>query len=143
MSANPSNIANGFERAAKRLSALANDGGKYVEQAVKETTLLAHEAIVDKITSEIEPHSGLHRKNNPQDTVTDLVDTGHYRQSWVVSFPGRFTGVLSTNVPYAPVLEYGTEDGSHQPFYVARDTARKMRQVFRRKIVDGLRKFNT
>lgn len=119
---------------ADKLRALKLGGNKEVEAAVRETTLLAHEEIVDKITNDIEPHSGMSRKNNPQESVTDLVDTGFYRASWNTSFPNPLKGVLATNCEYAEVLENGTEDGSHQAFYPARDTARKMKAVFKKRL---------
>lgn len=132
-------ISEGLESLADKLHRLGTMGERKLEQAVRETTLLTHEAIVEKITNDIEPHSGLSRKRNPKETVTDLVDTGFYRSSWNVSFDGPLKGRVGSNAEYAPVLEYGTEDGTHKGFYVARDTARKMQPIFAEKIKQVIR----
>jgi hypothetical protein len=129
-------VSDGVEHLADKLARLAGGEAK-LQKVIVETTLLAQKAIVEKITNDIEPHSGMGRKNNPQAVVTDLVDTGHYRASWQVSFPGPFRGLLSTNVEYAAPLEYGTE---HMPgFYVARDTAVKMRVVLVEKMQKAIK----
>ncbi len=107
---------------ADKLKNLGGNGEKLLQREVVRTTLQTQEAIVDKITNDIEPH------NRDGKTVTDLVDTGAYRASWQVSFPDPMTGKVSTNIEYAPALEYGHDN--LPGFYVARDTARKMRKQF-------------
>lgn len=128
----------------RRLDKLADklakiDQGK-IGKLVTETTLEAHEAIVDKITNDIRPHSGLSR-TPPVATVTDLVDTGFYRQSWQTSFPSSMKGKVSTNADYALALEFG--EAGRKGFFPARDTAKKMEDVFLKKgvklIKDALR----
>lgn len=130
-------VSDGAERLADKLARMAQLGPSALQKTVVETTMLAKEAIVDKITSEIEPHSGLSRDNNPQAIVSDLVDTGTFRESWQVSFPSAYVGKLATNVEYALPLEYGTD---HMPgFYVARDTAKKMRPIFVERIKKAMK----
>jgi hypothetical protein len=133
-----------YSVASKTISGLADklkDFGqsRKTEQILAETTALTQEAIVDKITGAmggVRPHSGKSRRV-PQDTVTDLVDTGTYRASWQISFPEPGVGRVSTNLEYAAPLEYGTED--MPGFFVARDTARVMRREFIRKLVKHVR----
>lgn len=123
----------GLQRQLKALARLA--GGLHeIERIVVETTLLAHEAIVEKITNDIEPHSGLHRKNNPQEVVTDLVDTGAYRASWYTAHPSPFVGEVESNSEYAPVIEYGTLDGKRKGYYVRRSVTLKMAPIFAEKV---------
>lgn len=124
-------VLNGAGQIAKRLEKLGAFGEREIQKVIASTTGLSHEAVVDKITSDIRPHSGMHRDKNPQEVVTDLVDTGAYRQSWQISVePGR--GELFTNSAYALPLEYGTEH--MEGFGVLRDTASKMRRVFAKKM---------
>jgi hypothetical protein len=160
-------VSDGVERLADKLARLAGGEAK-LQKVIVETTLLAQEAIVEKITNDIEPHSGMGRKNNPQAVVTDLVDTGHYRASWQVSFPGPWQGKLSTTCEYALLLEYGIDEEvdvkshtrtykkgrkkgkteivaahsrmmSRKPHYVARDTAVKMRVVLVEKMQKAIK----
>lgn len=119
---------------ADKLAKLAGDTP--VQRVIAETTLLTQEAIVDKITNDIRPHDA-RRITGLVKGVTDLVDTGAYRASWKVSFPGLFEGRVATNISYALPLEYGTEHMAG--FYVARDTARDMRKVFVQKLQDAIK----
>lgn len=141
MSAN-FNVSAGVERIADRLANMSREMEQEIQRLIVTTTMLTQEAIVDKITDDIEPHSGMHRQNNPRPVVTDLVDTGVYRASWQVSFPAPLTGKVATNCEYALALEYGrnTGKGKTRGFFVARDTAIKMRRVFRKRLIDLLRK---
>lgn len=128
----------GVKRLADKLHNLSQAAGTDVQRAVVETTLEAQAVIVDKITNHVDPHSGESRKRNPQPIVTDLVDTGAYRASWTVTFPSVYLGKLSTNSPYALILEYGNE--SHHPFYIARFTALRMAPIFQKRmkaIIEG------
>lgn len=127
-------VSDGAEKLADKLYKLGAQGEARLQKEVVKITLLGKGAIVDKITNDIEPHSGMHRKRNPQPIVTDLVDSGAYRASWQESFPQPFHGRVASNLEYALPLEYGTEN--RPGFYVARDVARKMREVF----VSNLRK---
>lgn len=122
----------GVKRLADKLHNLSQAARADVQKAVVETTLEAQAAIVDKITHHVDPHSGESRKRNPQPVVTDLVDTGAYRASWTVTFPSEYSGKLSTNSPYALILEYGND--KHHPFLVARGTALKMAPIFQKRI---------
>jgi hypothetical protein len=128
----------GVKRLADKLNKLSSAAKGEVQKVVVETTLEAQAFIVDKITNHIEPHSGESRKRNPQAVVTDLVDSGAYRASWTVSYPSAYSGKLSTNSPYALILEYGNDD--RHAFFVARRTAIKMAPIFHKRmkaIIDG------
>src|SRR5882672_12581227 len=160
------NVSQGVERLAARLAKLSREAEQEMQKLITTITLLTQEAIVEKITDDIEPHSGLSRKNNPQPVVTDLVDTGFYRSSWQVSIPALLTGKVATNCVYALALEYGfnnesinvaahdrsrkgknhsvkahTRTVTRKGFFVARATAEKMRRVFRKRGIELLRKY--
>ncbi len=136
MSANY-NVSKGVERLADRLAAMSREMNAEVQKLVTTTTLLTQEALVDKITQDIEPH------NRDGKTVTDLVDTGAYRASWQPSFPAPLMGQVATNSEYALALEYGDQEhgGHRRGFFVARDVAKKMRRVFRQRGIQLIRKY--
>ena len=127
-------ISSGADKIADKL---ANLNPAALERVVVDTTFQAQEMLVEKITNDIEPHLGMHRKNNPQPIVTDLVDTGAYRASWTVSFPKPFTGRLFSNSEYAMALEYGTR--YRAGFFPARDTSEKIRTIFKENMIKKLK----
>lgn len=96
----------GKEDLIKQVRAMGAQGRAAAQRATIRATFFAQETIVDKITRDIAPHSGASRKP-PEDLVTDLVDTGRLRSSWTTAFPNDLTGIVSSNVEYAPILEYG------------------------------------
>lgn len=123
-------VINGAGRLADRLAKFGAVGAQEIQRAIAATTALTQEAIVDKITNDIRPH------NRDGETVTDLVDTGAFRQSWQIKVePGR--GRVYTNIAYALPLEYGTED--MEGFGVVRDTARKGRRIYVQKMREALK----
>ena len=133
-------ISAGVDRLADKLRRLTQEGWNELEGAVAEITELARGAIIEKIKNDIEPHSGMHRKKNPQAVVTDLVDTGAYGESWQAQYPEPLQGKVATNIPYAAVLEYGTKDGAQKGFFAARDTAKKMTPIFRKDVEEILKR---
>lgn len=130
-------ISRGGEKLADKLLKISRDAEQDLQKLVVTTTLLTQEALVDKITSDIEPHE------RDGETVTDLVDTGAYRASWQAKFPKPLVGKVATNSEYALALEYGREDGEHKTrgFFVARDVTKQMRREFAKRGRELLRKW--
>jgi phage gpG-like protein len=81
----------------KKLKQLGEQGRAAASRAVVQTTVYAQEQIVSRITA------------------LNLVDTGRLRSSFTMSFPNELTGVVTTNVEYAPVLEYGYDSNEQGP----------------------------
>lgn len=123
-------VINGAGKLADKLAKFGTIGEQRIQQAIAATTALTQEAIVDKITNDVRPH------NRDGETVTNLVDTGAFRQSWQIKVePGR--GRVYTNIEYALALEYGTEN--LEGFGVVRDTSRKGRRIFVTKMREALK----
>jgi hypothetical protein len=116
---------------ADRLARMGSQGEQKLAQVVVKRTLLTKEAIVEKISNDVYPHS------RDGQTVTDLVDTGTYRASWQESFPAPLKGKVATNVAYALPLEFGNEN--MPGFYVARDTARNARVELKKDLINAIR----
>jgi phage gpG-like protein len=119
----------GLRELIERFRRMPGLGETKLDNAIKETTELARAELVDKITTDIRPHSGMGRKQNPQPVVTDLVDTGAYRASWQTDYPAPLVGIVGTNNEYAGRLEFG-DSGKQKGFFPARDTAIVMRDEF-------------
>jgi phage gpG-like protein len=102
---------------------------------IAETTLQGLELITQNI-KDVRSHSGKHRKQNPQPTVTDLVDTGFLINSFQadVSVPNR--GVIGTNTEYAAALEYGT--AKMRPFGYMRKTKVQLRRKLKDNVAAAL-----
>lgn len=124
----------GAEKLADRLAKL---NPQALEGILAKMAQLGKAMVVDKITDDVRPHSGLSRSRNPQQIVTNLVDTGAYRQSWQVKQDSNYRFKVSTNIEYAAPLEYGTED--MPGFFVARDVARKSQVRFKELANDAIR----
>lgn len=106
----------GVDAHLKRLRMLGAAGEQAIPRALAKTAMLGVAEIQKIITSEAKAHSGAHR-TPPQGTVTDLVDTGHYRANWhTKQVEGGWA--ITTNTPYALALEYGLDGpvqvGAHQ-----------------------------
>lgn len=119
-------VSSGIENLADKLKRLSSGLQKDLNDAGLETAVEAQAVIVDIITNKIEPHSGLSRRRNPQEVVTDLVDTGFYRASWSVGQFGLLAWGISSNAAYAAPLEYGNPEEGVPAYYVARRTALEM-----------------
>lgn len=146
----------GVTAALARLKALGEIGTVAIPKVIQQTTLLGKAEIQKIITNEIAPH------NRDGQIVTDLVDTSHYRANWQTSFPSPVEGAISTNTPYARILEYGwdgpmavsahdrTVNGktfkvrAHlrnvklRPYYVVRRAKIRIRAILRRKIKEAI-----
>lgn len=131
----PYRVVSGSSKLADKLATMGARAEGAVASLIRNVTELAKEAISNKITTEVRPH------NRRGEIVTNLVDTGTYLKSWTLKYPDKFKGILGTNTEYASALEYGHD--TMAGFFVARDTARKMRGVFRvkaRKTLEDLSK---
>lgn len=126
-------VINGAGRMADRLAKIGQLGEQEIQKAIAATTKLTHEVVIDQI-SDVRPH------NRRGETVTDLVDTGAYRQSWQ-SKEERLKGTVYTNNDYALALEYGTEN--MEGFGVVRDSARKGRRIFVQKMREATKRMFT
>ena len=113
-------VLNEHDRIIKKILTFAQSGAKVLDLMVKELAADTQEAIVDKITSDVRPHQ---RRG---ETVTDLVDTGAYRRSFLLGSDGSGRAHVSTNIEYALDLEYG--NAQYRGFFVVRDTVGKIRQ---------------
>lgn len=102
-----------FDSLIKKLKTLemnfsGGNGSNALVDVIQKTVHMGLDIITDEI-HHVRPHSGKHRLV-PQDTVTDLIDTGHYINSWVVSHSSPVSAKISTNSEYALPLEFGKHD---------------------------------
>ena len=126
---------------ADKLHRLGTAGAKEVSDEVLSIAGEANERVVDIVTSEIEPHSGLHRKRNPQAVVTDLVDTGAYRAGWGFDSLTAFKSRVFNVTDHGIVLEYGSDDGTQPAFEPLQRTHNEYSPVFYRRMNDVIRKY--
>lgn len=131
------NASKGAYNMANTLLKAGAEAQLLVQRIVVQTTLETHAAVVEEITHNVMPHSGLSRKRHPEAVVTDLVDTGAYRASWTPVFPAPYQGEVNSNSKYGYWLEYGTKNGI-PAFLVANITAIKMQKVFIERMKAGV-----
>lgn len=156
-------VGSQFQRLINKLKTLQNEGKEELAKAVQKSAQLGLEVIADEI-HHVRPHSGQHRVV-AENKVTDLIDTGHYLNSWNVTSTGPFSAKIATNNDYALALEFGkhtpeevksytytNQKGktvtvkSHvrnintRGFYVAAKSAVKIRRLFKQELKAALKR---